>query len=175
MNYNLNNNQPNFGAIKMIKCSNHEYFKILEKYGDEITKSGSIFFKNRSIYDVDTFSYIQNSIKKNNFSSNWIIDNCKLNGINLPNTDNAPLFEISDKDLPKLALLRIKSIFKGFLFSLKNFKNIVDIPEHLKPIKSLNDFANKEYQNFLNFLIKNNAQAISYEQYLEELALRFGK
>ncbi len=176
MNYNFNNyNQPNFGAIKIIKCSDQEYFKIMEKYGENLAKNSYILFKNRSINDCNTFSHIKELIKKKGYSPDWLAHNCNYNGIELPNVDVQPLFEFSDTDIIKLALFQVKSIFRGILFGVKKSENFQETPEHLKSIKALNDFANYNYQRFLKFITKNNAQEVSLDEYLKELAQKFGK
>lgn len=176
MNYNINNNfnQPNFGAIKMIKCSNQDYSKIMEKYGENIEKAANVLFKNRSISDCNTYSHI-NKLVSNGYSADWLEQNCKFNGIKLPNINEQPLFEFSDMDVIKLALFQIKSLFRGVFLGLKGDRTLLETPEHLKTIKVLNDVADYNYPKFLEFIKKNNAQEVSLEEYLRELAQKFGK
>ncbi len=174
-NDKLNYTKPAFQAIKMIPCTNEEFVKILNKYGKSFAENYSIIFKSRSINDFSTLLSIEKEAAKLGRNSDWLKLNCGHNGINLPDIDKAPLFEISGSDIFKLFVYRLKGILKSVGFVINHADNVKDTPSHLKQIKLLNDYAEYDYPRFLKFLKKNNAEEISLSKYLEELVQRFGK
>ncbi len=171
---NQNSNQS-FKAIKMVKCSTEEYNKLMKTYGKFFQEGAYIVFKNRSLNDCDTFNRVNATAAALQKSPNWLWMNCKLNGIQLPDLETAPFFEISGKDVIKTFLYRFKNLFKSIGYGVKNTEKIQSVPEHLQQIKFSNDFANHNYPKFLKFLKKNNTKELSFDEYMQELAQRFGK
>lgn len=174
-NDKLNYTKPAFQAIKMIPCSSQEYQKILKTYGKHFSENLCILFKTRSINDCSTFALLEKTAAGLGRTTDWLSLNCHYNGINLPDTNNAPLFEITGREVLKASAYRMKGLFRNMCFVVKNAETVRNIPNHLKQIKLLNDYAEYDYPRFLKFLKKNNAEEISLSKYLEELAQRFGK
>ncbi len=175
----MNNTQiqpaQSFKAIKMVKCNTEEYNKLMQTYGKFFQKGKYIVFKNRSLNDCDTYEKVAETADALQKSPNWLWMNCKLNGINLPDIETAPFFEISEKDVLKTVSYRFKNLFKSVSFGVKHAEEIQSVPEHLQQIKLYNSYADYDYPRFLKFLKKNNTQELSFDEYMQELAQRFGK
>ncbi len=164
--------QQSFKAIKMVKCNTKEYNKIMQTYGKFFNEKPYIVFKNRSITDCTTDMLIKKTASKLNKSVDWMRMNCKLNNINLPDIETAPFFEISGKDVSKTKLYMIMGLIRNIKTIIKKSSNL-SVPEHLRTIKIANDYADYALPSFLKFLKKNNAQELTCDKYMEELAQRF--
>ncbi len=172
---NASYQNQSFKGIKIVKCNIEEYNKIMQTYGKFFQEGPYIVFKNRSLNDCDTFNRINSTAAAMEKSTGWLQLNCKLNGIKLPDIENAPFFEISGKDVLQTIGYRVKGLFKSIGYGVRHVEEIQAAPEHLQQIKLSNDYAEHDYPKFLKFLKKNNAEELSFDKYMEELAQRFGK
>lgn len=170
-NFTQQNRQPSFGAIKIVKCNNAEVKKLIRQGSlSSILKTHNIFKGQTPIY-----SDLANAIAKKAHSmrrpTEWLIQNARLHGINIPDTNTAPLYDIAGKDLGKLNKFRIKSLFKMLVFNLKkqHTPEVMALPKHLRWIKILSDFADKEQAAFDKFLKKNNAVEMDFLHYAKSL------
>lgn len=170
-NFTQSNNLPSFGAIKMVKCSNADVKNLVGEMKVTLALEPHHLFKGKSPLYSDLANTIAIQAEKMNRSSKWLIENARLHGINIPDTNIAPLFDVTGKDMRKLCALRLKNLINIIFYRLKN-KNkpeIQSLPEHLKTIKILNDFADKQQAAFDKFLKKNNAQEMDFPHYLTSL------
>ncbi len=174
MQINSNHNsKTSFKCIKIVKCSNEEYAKIIKQFGKELTDSGYIFFKNRSTGDCATFNTLNTIAERISMTEDWLIANCKQHNINLPDINTSPMYVFSEKDIFNLLKFRIKDIFSEIKNAFCILSTTREYPEHLQAIKMLNNHAEKSLPKFQKFLHKNNAQELSYEDYLKELTQKY--
>jgi len=164
--------QPNFEAIRRIKCSQKEFAHILENYPHAIGGEVREMFKNKSPYHSAVADLIIDTAKKMGQTPEWLKQNCELNGLKFPNLEEAYLYDITGREFVKLGLFKLKGILKIFFYSLKNTGRAQkEVPQHIVPIKVMNDFAEKNMPRFEKFLKKNNVEDVKYEDYDEYMKL----
>ncbi len=170
-NFLQQNKQPSFGTIKIVKCNNADVNNLLrQKNLVSILRTHNIF-KGQTPFHSDLANSIAKKAHNMGRTPEWLIQNAKLHGINVPIMDSAPLFDIAGKDLGKLNNFRLKSLFKMLIFNFKN-KNtpeVLSLPKHLRWLKILSDFADKEQASFDKFLKKNNAVEMDFPRYTKSL------
>ena len=164
----LNQQNPQFTAIRRVKCSMKEYNELLAKYKDKFEHS--YVFKNNSVEHNLTMYEIANVATSQKASSDWVVANSKRHGIALPDYEQAPLLEFTDNDLLKVSFYTVKRIF-GVLWHVlvKEGSARTQVPEHLVIVKLMTDYANKCSESFQKFLSKNKVEDFTLEEYVKFL------
>ena len=164
--------QPAFGAIKIVEnISSKEFYNITKKYSDTFELGYNTLFKAKSPLHAEVEDFIVKNAPIYGGSPEWLRLNAKYHGINIEDPNKAPLFDFSDEDALKLAFFKLKTAFKAICFDASKINSAewLALPEHLRQLMLLNDFADKYYPKFKKFLDKRIVLRMSADQYIESL------
>lgn len=167
-NYKQQSFQPAFEAIKIVKCNNQEAKVLINEMMPVLKMRSHELFKGKSILHSDLANQIAIQAKKIGFSPEWLLQNAKQKKILIPQTDSAPLYDISGKDLISFHKYRFKMLIKMTIYNFMNMnkKEIKSLPPHLRWLKILSDFADKQQESFNKFIKKHNPVEMDIQDYI---------
>lgn len=163
--------QPAFGAIKIVKCTNSDVKEIITNCAPILQLDSHKLFKGKSILHSDVANGIFEQAKKMGYSPEWLIQNAENHGVEFTKTEPYPFFDVSGDDVVAFSKYRLKQALKMLGYNFKHqFKpEIQALPSHLRWLKTLNDFADKEQAGFEKFLEKHNAVEMDVPSYIASL------
>ena len=174
VNYNNPNRyNPGFTSIRIVESKPEQYVKFVNEFKDFCSKN--------LIIRAESFHHaaFQNSLikigKEERTSTRWAFLNAQKYGlVDIEKIKQLPIIVMTGKDKAKYT----RKTIKDFLFSLlpayltcnkSIFKGVSECPKHLIRSLVMKNFADKKLPQFKNFLEKNNAKKVSFNEFLDEV------
>ena len=168
--YNYN---PNFTSIRIVKTTPEQYVEFRNNFKDFC--SNNYVFRGESLFHANFYKSLINVATKENLSPNWIILNAEKFGLfDSKSFENVPMQVFTGSDVRKFILFNLKSLIKNAILAFNCSRKTrtslpPNYPTHLIEPLALKNFADKRISSCNEFLEKQNAKFVDYDEFINEV------